>query len=351
MQWGEVVERKISFDGVTYPALFLMGVNFTPAPPKESYINIAGSSGTFDATDVLSNGDTPYNDSVMTVSLAVPWTRTDDWTNKDGTGRSQEGRFFSNVHGKKCKVRLSDIDGLSLTGRVVVTNYNNASQVKRIDLSVHGEPFWMEDQPIRTSFVIDTDNQFTLDRLLTYSKSRNEISWEFNEDDPVPAVKVSDAIPGDYLDIKVSGLDARKTYSFSMNVPTNLSAKYRLYAVSGGSIEDVDASNITGISEFIVRFQFDKAAYAYAFSHPTLTIASAGSVALSNLDKPAEINYYADRNCTVIVGDERHDIKMGAGTIYGATLPPNTDTVVSVVGNENGFCELSYMRGVLICTL
>ena len=88
------MERTISFDGVTYPALFLMGVKFTPAPPKGNYIDIAGSSGTFDATDVLSNGDTPYNDSVMTVSLAVPWTRTEDWTKKDGTGRSQEGRFF-----------------------------------------------------------------------------------------------------------------------------------------------------------------------------------------------------------------------------------------------------------------
>lgn len=345
------MERKISFDGVTYPALFLMGVKFTPATPKENYVDIAGSSGSFDATDVLSNGDTPYNDSVTTVSLAVPWTRAEDWTKKDGTGRSQEGRFFSSVHGKRCKIRLSDIAGLSLTGRVTVTNYNSASQVKRIDLSVHGEPFWMEDQPIKTSFVIDTDNQFTIDRLSTHSKSRNEISWEFNEEDPVPAVKISNAIPGDYLDIKVSGLDARKTYSFSMNVPANLSAKYRLYSVSGSSIENVDASNITGISDFIIRFDFDKSAYAYAFSYPTLSIVSAGSAILTNLDKPAEINYYADRNCTVIVGDERHDIKMGAGIIYGASLPPNADTVVSVVGNENGFCELSYVRGVLICTL
>lgn len=345
------MEKTISFDGVIYPALFFMGMQTTLAPPKTNYIDIAGSSGSFDATDVLSNGSTPYSDSHYTISLAVPWTRVDDWERKDGTGRTQEGRFFSNVHGKRCIIRLSNRPGLSLTGRVTVTRYNNAAAVKTIELSVRADPFWLEDQPIKTTFVIDTDNHFSAENLETYYKSNAGITWEYSASDAVPSITIKDANAGDVLDIKVVGLDPQKIYSFSVNLPTSLAAKYNLYSVYDNIKNQLDANQISGVSEFIIRFEIKKNAYAYAFSYPTLTVSSSGTALLANLDKPAEINYYTDRNCTVIIGEERHDIKVGSGTLYGAALPANTETYVTVVGEESGFCELSFRRGVLICTL
>lgn len=345
----------VLFNGIDFgPNLMYRSFDFTPAKPKKNETNVAGMPGRMDHSD-RPGGYLVHDNMSATLQL---WVRDAASWGLPGPpdGMSPEARFLAAVNGQVCRIDGYSFNGFYLmTSKCEITRYDRFKLGFLIVIKITAEPYWLEENRQFVEWSLNSVSRTNLFNPSTATLNTELLpagqscSWS---DSPTGGAYELHADPGNYAEVRVSGLNPAKRYVYGCrNIHSQ--GSWLMYDGNGTRILSYP---VTGISTIVFRL-VSRSAAVLAVGFTDLCVYEAGEGAqdgeIVTLDAPLRsILCTASAPCSLLIGGEL--VKLPVGTdvpVYGLNVPPRTKVPVQIVADAACRGYISYQRGALSCTL
>lgn len=146
-----IIDGKDSYEDY---GLVRKGVTVGAAPVRIVTVDVEGRDGALDLTEYF--GEPLYDDRELEMTFTAAPT-----TDRNGVFRT----FYNAIHGKRCKISLSEDAGIYYMGRCEVSDFDTSERDGEITVIATCEPYYYKAEPTTETFEVDGTTQKTFSNL------------------------------------------------------------------------------------------------------------------------------------------------------------------------------------------